>query len=231
MKRRIRSLGALALAVVLSAGVPLAGAESEITVYAWGTNISGDATLNQRNASFEADFDDLVDKLEFGFMGHFETRGDTWGGGVDLVFTELEDQNNGLKTTVDFGILEGFATYRVNERFDVIAGIRQTSIEVDVDVAGQRAASGDGDLTDGFAGGRVTVPLSPAWSLVVRADAGAGDSDLVLNGLAILRWAVTDSFLVSAGYRVTDYDFEGDTLGTDFDMTLDGFLAGVSYRF
>ena len=59
--------------------------DNDLTIYAWGAGITGTATLNGRTAPSgptEVDFDDILDKLEMAFMGHYEGMGDTWGFGA-----------------------------------------------------------------------------------------------------------------------------------------------------
>lgn len=222
-----------AVLAIATTGSGLAVANSEIALYAWGPGISGDATLNGTTRDFDISFNDLLDHTEFALMGHFESRGERWGGGVDLAFVELEDESRGIDLTVDFGIYEGFATYRLGDHFDLLGGVRFTDFDIEADAPGIPPARSDGEQVDGFVGVRLLAPMGDAFEASLRADIGGGDSDQVVNAFATLRWHVSSSVVLSAGYRWIEYEYEGDrtNLGADFDVTLDGFVLGVSYRF
>ena len=81
--------GALISTVSMS---PAQAWDNDLTIYAWGAGITGKATLNGQTVPTgptEVDFEDILEKLEMAFMGHYEGMADTWGFGVDLTSQQL----------------------------------------------------------------------------------------------------------------------------------------------
>ena len=64
--------------LILSVSIGLAGnasaAEWTIAPYVWATDVKFSAKVNDAGIGGEVDFADLLDKLDTGFMGHFEGR-------------------------------------------------------------------------------------------------------------------------------------------------------------
>jgi len=82
---------------MLSAQLVHAEAGSEgmqliFTSYAWASDTSVEASINDREvADSELKFEDLVDKVEFGYQGHIEGYGDHYGFFVDITYMSISD--------------------------------------------------------------------------------------------------------------------------------------------
>jgi hypothetical protein len=70
------------------------------TVSLWMAGVDGSAKLPvvNSNVDFSAGFSDLLDSLDFAFMGELEVRKGRWGGFTDLVFMDLSDSVSGTQS-------------------------------------------------------------------------------------------------------------------------------------
>ena len=238
MKMNKKSLGSLLGCTLasLAFSLPSHALDNDLTIYAWGASISGSATLNGQtapNAPTEVDFEDILDKLEMAFMGHYEGMGDTWGFGADLTYIGLGDTNDkGVTGDLDAAIAEAFAIYRPNDVFDVLAGVRYTSLDMRAESQAGMVAEGDRSLTDFYLGGRVFVPFSDTWGSALRADIGTGDSDLTWNAVALVNWQTSDRFAVRGGYRWLDYNIDKDDarVSNELDLSFDGPFLAIAFQ-
>lgn len=216
---------------------PSKALDNDLTLYAWGAGITGTAAINGQtlpSAPTEVDVDEIIDKLEMAFMGHYEGMGDLWGFGADYTYIGLGDTNDlGVTGDIDATIAEAFAIYRPNDVFDLLAGVRYTGLDMLVSgPGGVGEAEGDRSLTDFYVGGRLFAPLSDTWTGALRADVGTGDSDLTWNVVAAVDWQPSDGFSVVGGYRWLDYNVDKDDalVSKELDLTFDGPFLGVTFH-
>ena len=218
----------------LAVAQPASALDNDLSLYLWGSSISGTATLmDQSRTLVEADFDELVDKLEMAFQIHYEGVGDRWGVGLDYSYISLGDTNDaGITTDVDNKIGEAFAIYRANDTLDLFGGVRFTEMEMELATQGTVLNSGDRSLTDFFVGGRVQVPFSSNWRGALRADVGAGDSDSVWNIAALVDWQVSNSVALRGGYRWLTYTIDRDAanLDAEMDVSYDGPFLAIGFQ-
>ncbi len=222
--------------VSLTSITPSYAWDNDLTLYAWGAGISGTATLNNRvlpNSPVDVDVEEIIDKLEMAFMGHYEGMGNSWGFGADLVYLGLGDTNDlGVTGDVDASVAEAFAIYRPNDTVDLLAGVRYTGLGLMVEMPGGTIGEGDKNLTDAFAGLRLTLPFSDSWAGAMRADVGGGSSDLTWNVVAAVNWQAGDSFAVRGGYRWLGYELDNDNdqANLELDIGFDGPFLGISFQ-
>jgi hypothetical protein len=60
-----------------------------LTPYLFLAGMSGDAAVEGNQASFDASFSDVWERLDFGAMLTFEARKGRWGVGADMMYTNL----------------------------------------------------------------------------------------------------------------------------------------------
>lgn len=94
--------------------------------------------------------------------------------------------------------------------------------------AGPIESRGISDAVDGFAAPRATWPFARRWSLQLYGDVGAGDSDLTWQASAMLGFHFT-SWGLGFGYRILDYELEDGA--DELDLTFEGLVYGVEFRF
>lgn len=61
----------------------------EFTPYFWAAELDGDATLRGRTGPVEVSFSELLDNLDFAFMGRLEAWKGQWGLFVDSLFMDI----------------------------------------------------------------------------------------------------------------------------------------------
>jgi opacity protein-like surface antigen len=224
-------------AVMLAFSQPSYAIDNDLTLYLWGAGISGQATLGSQTVPqqpVEADFDDLLDKLDAGLQVHYEGVGDQWGLGFDFTYLKLSDTNDaGVTGEVKANLTEVFGLYRANRAVDVFAGVRFTGVDISLDVNDILLAESDRSLTDLFGGARARLPLSDTVLIVLRGDIGAGDSDLVWNAILGVDWHVSKSVALRGGYRWLDYevDKDGQNIDKSLEMALTGPFLGIGFQF
>jgi hypothetical protein len=137
-------------------------------------------------------------------------------------------------------LVEGAGFYRLSgdaTGLDLIAGVRVTDVDVELEITlpGQAnlstSVSASDTYTDGFAGLRHTSMLGNRWSLTLRGDVGAGDSDFAWNVSAYvgLHFGENNRFAVLGGYRHLEMELEdGDV---EVDLTMTGPALGFVARF
>jgi hypothetical protein len=207
-------------------------------LYLWAVSIDGTMTLKGRfDQDFGVDFADAFDNLEATFPVHFEASKGRWGILADVNYLNLsgsqEINTPGGEAGVDVKnlILEGAAGYSFAESWWVIAGVRYLDFEAGIgfvlDIAPEIEVSES--VTDFFAGLMWRPKLGERWTFGARFDVGAGGSNLVWNGSALLDYRLGKWAAIFAGYRHLDYDFESSDADVEVDMSLSGPV--VAFRF
>jgi opacity protein-like surface antigen len=237
---------ALAVATATPATAQTADWSYTAFVYAWLPGI---------DASFESQFgtvasnrstSDVLDDLDFAFMGSFEARTGRWSFIGDLLYARLSDSQATsrnlafseatLKSSVT--ALTGYAMYRMSDGAEIAVdlglGFRafNASAEATLTSAGRvetRSASGDSNWVDPLVAARLIVPFDDRWSGTLIADAGGTGASNTWQVLAMVNYAMTENWAVSAGYRYME--LEKDLSGIPTTMDLSGPMIGFSYSF
>jgi len=70
----------------------------ELTVYGWFPSIGGSTAFpTGTGSSFKVDADNVVDSLNFAFMGTFGVKKGAWGLWTDLMYSDLEGSESGTR--------------------------------------------------------------------------------------------------------------------------------------
>ncbi len=126
--------------------------------------------------------------------------------------------------------------------FDVLGGLRIQKLDQELTrnppgPAPQMRAEGSKWWAEPLIGGRVRVPLSPAWAIAVRGDVsgfGIGSaSDLTWNLGGGVTWSVSSKITLQFAYRVFDIDYETGSGATAFglDVREHGPWFAIVYTF
>ncbi len=226
-----QALGALAavMAMTPAPALPQTSDESHTwraTVYGWFPAVSGATRLATDGGSggdsdVTIDPGDILDALDFVFMGQIERRGRRWGGFADLVYLEFSESAAAvhgnavppLEATLDAELeLDGFALTVAAS----YTAIERPGLEL-LAVGGARLLDLDAALTWSLSAGVVAQPPRSATGNVA---AGQEHLDAVVGvrgraSLGTSRWSVP--FYVDIG-------------GGDSDATWQAVL-GLAYRF
>jgi outer membrane receptor protein involved in Fe transport len=217
----------------------------EVAPYVWGAGMSGKSGVGDVVADVEMSFGDIVENLQYGFMGAYRASNDQWSITVDGVYMALGATERGphgrLKADIDLdqAALEVDAGYAVLDQLTLIAGLRYNDITAKVRAAGPLGnvehASGSKSWVDPVLGASYRIPFNDTWSLMLRGDIGGFGvgSDFAWQGAATLRWQAKPTFGVLAAYRYIDMDYDSDSGARTFkyDMAMSGPALGVVFSF
>ena len=242
------SLRTAVAAIALSfAATPAAAAEwkHELAPYIWGSAMEGTVGVGDITADAEMSFSDIVDNLEFGFMGTYRASRDRYSITVDALYMGLGATEKGpggvLKADIDvdqIGLETDFG-YALNERFTLFGGLRYVSLDADVRVTGplgnELSGSEGQDWVDPLVGAIYSWPLADEWTLNLRGDIGGFGvgSDFAWQGMATLRWQFSPRTSLGVAYRYLDIDYE-DGKGSNYfkyDVATSGPAMGVIFTF
>lgn len=214
-----------------------------VTPYLWATSISSDIRKDGAPpVGTEADFEDLLSKLDMAFQLHVEGQGDRFGAFADFSYFALSDSSERPAFTsdasLDTTIFEAAGVWNVEptrfEGVDVYAGIRHLQVGTDVDldpvdpVRPNVKLKMDQSFTDFMVGVRYNATLSDRWGLTLRADGGWGDTETDYSVSALLRYQLKKGTMVF-GYRLMEIGARGD--GHEVDMTMQGPVIAFTKRF
>jgi len=229
-----------------------AGWQFEITPYLWATRMDGEVKAGRLpKTDVDMKFSDILENLDFGFMTAFEARKDRWGILFDGMYMKVSDSAGASRPGVGFSVdadarveqsmIAAAVAYRMVEGetpVDLIAGARYNKIDVDAKIdatlfglAGTVKRSGDKDWVDPYIGVRAFYPVNPKLTAVGYLDVGGFGvgSDFTWQGLAGLKYSVTDTIQATFGYRYMEMDY--DDGGFEYDMANDGLYAGAAFHF
>jgi opacity protein-like surface antigen len=219
-------------------------------LYMWMPTFGGKTNSGD---TIEIKFDELLNNLEFTYMGGFEARKGRWHLTTDVIYMKLQQDNNG-KVTVPHGSglktdatvkLQGWVvtpavgysfidTEKVNLEF--LAGARYLWLkpELDLDTTGTlhegaKDISDSGDVWDGIIGLRGNVNLDKNWYVLYYVDVGTGDSDLTWQWMAGVGAKVSKVVDVVAAWRHLYWKFKDN--GVLDKLYINGPLLGVKFRF
>jgi len=247
--------GLLASVAVLAslAAAPAARAQTPegwnfaISPYVWMAAMSGDMTIGQRSAGSTASFGDLLGDLRFGVMGAAEVRFGRFGVVADLMYLDLQSGVNlpadrafsGGQATLRSTTLTLEAMYRVVDEqqgwLDIGAGIRpwwvDPGLRLNAGALPGRTLGTSVNWTDPIIAMRGHVRLGQQFGLTVYGDIGGfgAGSQLTWQVMGTIDWNATQNLTARAGWRYMAVDFQNGR--ASFDLTINGPILGLTYRF
>jgi hypothetical protein len=218
--------------------------QHEVAPYLWGAGMSGTTAVGPVAADVDASFGDILDNLEFGFMGTYRATRDRLSITVDGIYMGLGSAGSGPAGFVDADVdldqsaLEVDVGYEVLDRLTIFGGIRYNDLSVGIRATGPlgtRSESADEDWIDPVIGAHYTFDFADRWSFTLRGDIGGFGvgSEFAWQGVGTLRWQATDRVGVLGAYRYIDMDYESDDRSREFryDMSMSGPALGVVFTF
>lgn len=254
----VKSLKFTALAALFAAGLASTGRAADLppvpdtsdwkftaAAYLWGSGLDGTVgVFGLPPANIDLPFRDIIQDLNFAFMGMAEARNGRFMLGVDGTYTNVSSSvktplgilADKIDITNKSTMLTGVAGYALYDtdmaRLDVIAGGRLWSVNNEFDVKGGvfgGASKSDGATwVDPLVGAKLRVNLAPkvyatGWAMIGGFGVG---SDLMWDLMGGAGYQFNDTFSMFAGYRAVSVDYSND--GFVYDVVEQGpVLAGV----
>ena len=219
-----------------------------VAVYGWAAGLSGDVGVFGLPAqNVDLPFSDVIQNLEFAFMGLAEARKGRFMMGLDATYTNLgksvKTPYGILANSIDVSntsvMLTGVAGYGIVDtgmaRLDLIAGARLWSVNNDFDVKGgflDGVSKSDGATwVDPLVGAKLRVDVLPSvyvasWAMIGGFGVG---SDLMWDLMGGAGYEFTDHASLFAGYRAASVDYSND--GFVYDTVEQGPVAALVFRF
>lgn len=256
-------LKAIGVAVILSALAPATGIAADIAppespsdwtftgaAYLWGAGISGKSgVFGLPPQDVDMSFGDILEDLNFAFMGLGEARNGRFVLGGDLTYSKVSSSYetprgilaDKIDVTSTSWMVTGFGGYSIFEndtvRFDVIGGGRywSTNTEFKVDSKHQildgRTAEDGASWVDPLVGIKTRVDLTPdiylsAWAMIGGFGVG---SDLMWDLMAGAGYEFNDNWSAFAGYRAVSVDYSND--GFVYDVVQQGPALAAVFHF
>jgi hypothetical protein len=191
---------ALVIACSVLFAVPAAAEDwnYDFVLYGWMTGMEGTiGVANIVEEPVDVTFDDLAGYLDFAMAGHFEAKQTSKLFVADIAYANLGAERDATvadqPVTVDMDltqwIIEAGGAYRATPEFDLFIVGRYYIIEQGAttsSVLGESTPSVSKDWGDLYIGGRYTKILKEKWIMSLRADVGAGGSEIAWFGNAAI---------------------------------------------
>jgi hypothetical protein len=204
-------------------------------LYFWGASIGGKSASG---SDIDIELDDILDSLEFAFMGAVGVSKGKWSLAADLIYLNAEDSAAiapGVSANVELTnwVITPLVGYNIvntgKSRLDIVGGARYLYLKADlrVDALSFRAED-SGSNWDAVIGARGSVDLAKKWYLFGYLDIGTGESDLTWQAFGGVGYRFKYLDLVAA-YRYLSWDFD-DNQALD-DLYIHGPGIGIRFVF
>jgi len=260
--RKITGFIALLTTTLTLASAPSAQAQDwklTLSPYLWMTSLDGDMTVKGNKRPVDASFKDIWDDSDsiLAFNSEIELHNGTFGFYLAPSYADLgvDDVRDGglLEADVSFKMffIDAAGMYRVADwpmhstttdgedtkfTLDVLAGVRYTKLETEIDFDNAGSPDADKDWFDLILGLESHIDLLPNLELYLHGDFGGFglESSLTANGIAALVYKFPifgHPFGLRAGYRTLFQDYD-DGSGTsndrfEWDITTHGPILGI----
>lgn len=206
-QRLVIVLGILGFSVSQTArSVEMNAWEFEATPYLFAADLNGKIGVRSVTSDVNTPFSDVLNNLDYGFMGLITARKGPWTYGLETVYIKLSDQiskgvtglsghganNAELNITSKMSIYQWSVAYRVLDEattINLLGALRYTKLATSANITitsdtgtvfpgGRKSASGSASWTDAVIGVRATQRISDKAALFTYADIGGGGSNL-----------------------------------------------------
>jgi hypothetical protein len=214
-----------------------------IAVYMLGASLDGQITVGPLTADVNMSMSDVFSNLDMGAMAAYRGEKGRWAVMADMIYMDLGTTVEGplgFETDVGFDqwLLELDGSYRLSRVTELLFGVRYVGLSGDALFHGpiqDRRVDYDKSWVDPLVGLRFPIPLGKKWTFVGRGDIGGFGigSEFTWHVLATVRFQVSRTVSLAAGYRLVDFDYEdGEGLSLfKFDMQEGGPGVGVIFSF
>ena len=213
-------------------------------LFALGAQLEGTTAAGE---DIDVPLHDILDNLDFGFMGSLAARKDKWTVFADFIYVNMGEKATlplpapvSMEAKLNLDMRQFISTfgaaYQIAETqkssFNLLAGGRYLSMDADLkyDIGSVNTGreSESGSNWDFIVGARGKTDLSDKWYIHYYADIGTGNSDMTWQAIAGINYRFSKVDL-TLGYALMDWDFDKKSMIKD--MTLKGPYAGIKFRF
>jgi hypothetical protein len=212
-------------------------------IYLWATDLNGEMSIRGNTFPVDVGFDQLVDKIDFAFMGLLEVGHGKWSVATDLFYAKLSSDASTNRVNAESELEQLIGNFVVcyrwidqdKTRFDTFAGARVNWMETDVDLEFRNGTtwSGSGDQTwiDPIIGMRFQNNFSERFFFRALGDIGGGgiSSDITWQAMGAVGYHINERSSVALGYRAIGTDYSHNEIR--YDITSHGLLLGYEYKF
>lgn len=209
--------------------------------YMWAAGISGESA---RGGDIDISFGDIIENLDFTFMGNATAQKGKWGLQLDLINlaigsdldTHLGDGAHLTSVKMNTWIATPMFGHEIISsdrlKLNLIAGARYLYMEPTITISPLPEVSTSGSVWDGIIGIKGRALLSEKWFMPYHFDIGTGDTDLTWQAFAGVGYTY-GNYAFIAGYRHLEWHFNDDDKGGKVynDLTNSGPIFGVNYQF
>jgi len=212
--------------------------EVTLAPYVFGASLSGDMVVRGRGAEIDLSSSDILDNLEFGFMGMGMARKGNWGFAGDIIYMELGVTSDMPPADIDptLGVLTFQGIRRLSKYADLTFGGRWSHLDgrisfkppINVDVKHTK------DWVDPVAGIVLRTPEDHRWHATLIADVGGFGvgSDFTWQVFPSAGVDLTQRVSLEFGWRLLDTKYETGS-GSDrfeYDTRLQGPVMGLAFK-
>ena len=212
--------------------------------FLWGSGFKGRVGILDRSTQVNASFNDILDSVDFGFMGVLETNRGRFVTAADLVYIKLSDTTatpGPLLSNVESVDKTFIASPRVGYRIagsdaafvDALGGLRlwnlSSELHFESGTLSEIDLQGDRSWVDGIVALRGKMKLSPAWAIFGYGDIGGGGANLTYQLLGVATASIGDHAAFAFGYRYLNVNYNKDRFL--FDTAMGGPVIGLVFNF
>ena len=211
----------------------------DVSIYGLADSMSGELGIGPVTADVDIGLDDILEDLEFGFMGTVRVGYGRWAFTAEGLYLGVEGDAQGVTAELDQWLVEPTLSYRVSKYFEPLAGVRYNHLNGELRGPGvlptPRIVTGDQDWWDPIVGANLTLPVGTTFSLNLRSDIGGFGvgSDLTWQVFPYLGWRFARWGSMQAGYRWLDMDYETGSGANRFAYNIlnEGAQIGFTFHF
>jgi len=102
----------------------------QATLYFIGAGLDGNVTMKGLSVDVDMSLGDILENLDFGFMGAYRMQKDKWSLGTDIIYLGLgtSGERGRAELDVDTWMVELNGGYEIRPFFTLIAGLRYNSL-------------------------------------------------------------------------------------------------------
>ena len=218
----------------------------------WAPDIKMETTFDK---DIKIDIDEIVENLEFAYMGTIGASKGKWTFLADVIYLNLDHSDNYTLVDnplvrldlTDIELTAWIATpmvvYNVLELDQVtlglLAGARYLHLKVETETTQrilltttESSDSNSGDAWNGIVGVRGNIYLPGKWYMPYFFDVGTGDTELTWQAFAGVAYKF-DRIGLSLGYRHLEWELDDGDAGGDLidQLYISGPMIGIKYWF